>query len=129
MSFKKFGGLQYSATNNKTRSQYNSTDNSQITNTLGEINTKIVSESHLDMSGNSIMKIGSLYFMDDTEQITAYPGTANGDLTVRGNLTVDGNSDLKEELNVGGTAMFDENVYFNAPVFEKDGTGAGIDFV
>ena len=60
MSFRKFGGLNYSATNNKTRSQYASSDNSQITSSLGEINTKIVSLSHLDLSGNSIMKIGSL---------------------------------------------------------------------
>ena len=71
MSFRKFGGLNYSAKNNIVSNQFSNTDNAIITHTAGEPNTRIVSESHMDMSGNSVTEIGCLYFMDGTVQCTA----------------------------------------------------------
>ena len=42
MSFRKFGGLNYSAKNNIVSNQFSNTDNAIITHTAGEPNTRIV---------------------------------------------------------------------------------------
>ena len=64
MSFRKYGGLNYSSTNNIVRNHYSNSDNKSISDVLGEINTKIVSKSHIDMSANSLMNTGAVYYMD-----------------------------------------------------------------
>ena len=74
MAFRKFGGLNYAATNNIVRNHFSNNDNPTISNQLGDINSKIVCASHLDMSLNSILNISTLYFSDGTVQTTAYTG-------------------------------------------------------
>jgi hypothetical protein len=74
MAFRKFGGLNYAATNNIVRNHFSNNDNPTISNQLGDINSKIVCASHLDMSLNSILNISALYFSDGTVQTTAYTG-------------------------------------------------------
>ncbi|NDA89633.1 MAG: hypothetical protein EBY20_01805, partial [Alphaproteobacteria bacterium] len=71
MSFRQFGGLNYSARNNIITNQYSNSAHVGVTDTLGQPNSKIVSQSHIDMSANSVMHIGRLYFMDGTVQSTA----------------------------------------------------------
>ena len=102
MSFRKFGGLNYASTNNIVRSHYSNTDNSTISNTLGLLNSKIVSKSHLDLSGNSIINVGGIYFQNGTELID---GTYTGNLTVTGTLTVDQATYLHNSLNVSGDCL------------------------
>ena len=72
MSFRKYGGLNYAATNNIVRNHYFNSDNQTISNVLGEENSKIVSMSHIDLSGNYLMQTEGIYFMDGTVQTTAY---------------------------------------------------------
>ena len=130
MSFKKFGGLNYSAKSNIISNHYSNSGNLGITDTLGQPNSKIVSQSHIDMSANSIMNIGSLYFMDGTMQTTALEtnpsGTAifnngiivnkgnsttaaiiNGDLDVTGTSQLDGAVTMGNTLEVTGTSQLD----------------------
>jgi Chaperone of endosialidase len=130
MSFKKFGGLNYSAKSNIISNHYSNSGNLGITDTLGQPNSKIVSQSHIDMSANSIMNIGSLYFMDGTMQTTA-PETdptgkaifnngiivnkgnsttaaiINGDLHVTGTSQLDGAVTMGSTLEVTGTSQLD----------------------
>jgi hypothetical protein len=90
MSFRKYGGLNYAATNNIVRNHYFNSDNQTISNVLGEENSKIVSMSHIDLSGNYLMQTEGIYFMDGTVQTTAYvtdPGTFEN-LNITGYLTV-----------------------------------------
>ena len=65
-SFRQYGGLNRAATNNIVRNKYSNSDNPTISNYLGQINSKIVSESHIDLSGNSIMNVDNIYFMNGT---------------------------------------------------------------
>ena len=78
MSFRKFGGLNYSARNNIIRNHYSSSDNQNITNVLGQTNSKIVSESNIDLSGNYLLNSAGIYFMDGTVITTATGMGAQG---------------------------------------------------
>ena len=71
MAFRKYGGLNYAATNNIIRNHYQTSDNFSISDVLGQYNSKIVSESHLDMSGNSLLNVETIYFMDGTSLSTS----------------------------------------------------------
>ena len=73
MSFRKYGGLDKAARNNIVRSHYSNSDNPTISELLGQPNSKIVSQSHLDFSGNSVLNLGTLYFIDGTFINTAGP--------------------------------------------------------
>jgi hypothetical protein len=129
MSFKKFGGLNYSAKSNIISNHYSNSGNLGITDSLGQLNSKIVCLSHLDMSANSIMNIGSLYFMDGTIQTTALvidpSGTAifnNGIIVNKGNSTTA--AIINGDLDVTGTCQLDSsgNVLSNT----MSGTGVAL---
>jgi TolA-binding protein len=70
MSFRQFGGLQYAPINNITRTHYSSQDQSTVSDAIGRINTKIVYQSHIDMSGNSLLNVETIYFVDGTSLST-----------------------------------------------------------
>ena len=80
MAFRKYGGLGFSSNQNIVSSAISSSDNLTVTNTIGQPNSKIISQSHIDMSGNSLMNVGSIYFFGDGSiQTTAYiPGSGGG---------------------------------------------------
>jgi len=73
MSFKKYGGLKFAATNNIVKSHFSNSDNPQISNYLGQSNSKIVSASHIDMSDNSICNVQCIYFYDGTAICSGIP--------------------------------------------------------
>lgn len=64
MSFRQFGGLQYSAKNNIITNHYSNSSNLGVTDAIGQPHSTIVSQSNIDMSGNSILNIGNLHFAD-----------------------------------------------------------------
>jgi len=119
MSFKQFGGLNYAAKNNIVGSLYSSSTNSGTANIIGLENSKITSQSHLDMSANSLMHIGSLYFMDGTIQSTAYAnssGTAptfNDGINIIGPLNLNGNESITGSLTVTGASSLQGGVTGN----------------
>lgn len=71
MSFRKFGGLQYAPSNNITRTHVSNQDNPTTSNYAGQLNSKIVYQSHIDMSGNSLMNVDTIYFLDGTSVSTS----------------------------------------------------------
>jgi hypothetical protein len=115
-SFRKFGGLNYAPRNNITRSHYSNIDNSTISNTLGLLNSKIVSNSHLDLSGSSILNLGGVYFQNGDELVN---GVYTGDLEVTGSLTVDGSFNFSGDLSfsgnlsIGGVLTVDQGIETN----------------
>jgi len=114
MAFRKFGGLNYSASNNIVRNNLANSDNLTISKKLGLLNSKIPVESHLDMSGNSIMNVGSIFFFaDGSVQTTAYDTTGGAP----GNFTTGTFSGLLSAN--GGFQCTDAS--FSGPVNVNDG--------
>jgi hypothetical protein len=77
MSFRKYGGLNFSQNNNIVRNNVLNSVNFTNSNQMGELNSKIVSENHIDLSGNSLLNTGNIYFYDGTVQSTAAPTYQN----------------------------------------------------
>ena len=93
MSFRKVGGVQYSATQNVVKSRYNTTDNLYVNKYVGEPNTVIDFLS--DISGN----------------ITIY-----GDLDVSGNVHVSGDIDCSGNVHVSGDIDCSGNVHISGDI-------------
>ena len=64
MSFRKYGGIQYSAHNNFVRNQITDFGKLNISQKIGQYNTKIICESHLDLAGCSLLNVGSIIYAD-----------------------------------------------------------------
>ena len=77
-SFRKYGGLNYASSNNIVRNHYCNNDNLTISEKIGLLNSKILNESHIDMSGNSILGVKDIYFYNGT----VFNGTSGGDLLI-----------------------------------------------
>ena len=78
-TFRKYGGLNYSSTNNITRSFISNSDQMNINNFSGLDNTKETFKSDIDMSGNSILQISSLVFTDGSTITTGNTANKYGD--------------------------------------------------
>ena len=112
MSFKQFGGLTFAAKNNIIGNLYSTTGNLGISSSLGQENSKIISQSHVDLSGNSLMHIGSLYFMDGSVQTTAQQTSPSGAAIFNSGIIVYNGSSLNggatiDTLHVTGTSQLD----------------------
>jgi hypothetical protein len=105
MSFRRYGGINYAATNNIVRNQYSNSAQPTISNYLGQLNSRIVSDSHLDLSGNSILNVDTIYFYNgNTFNGTVIVGdfTIDGTLRITGEEIIDGNLIVTEDLVVNG---------------------------
>ena len=71
MAFRKFGGIEYHKKNNYVSSNINNNMNLNITDQIGNINTKIVTKSHLDLDGQTMFNVGNVIFANglDVEQL------------------------------------------------------------
>ena len=112
MSFKQFGGLTFAAKNNIIGNLYSTTGNLGISSSLGQENSKIISQSHVDLSGNSLMHIGSLYFMDGSVQTAAMQTSPSGAAIFNSGIIVYNGSSLNggatiDTLHVTGTSQLD----------------------
>ena len=112
MSFKQFGGLSFAAKNNIIGNLYSTTGNLGISSSLGQENSKIISQSHVDLSGNSLMHIGSLYFMDGSVQTAAMQTSPSGAAIFNSGIIVYNGSSLNggatiDTLHVTGTSQLD----------------------
>lgn len=63
-NFRKYGGLNYSKKNNIVSNNYLNNNNLIVTQKEGLINSKQTTQSHIDMSNNSLLNLNSIYFMD-----------------------------------------------------------------
>ena len=69
--FRRFGGKNFSATNNITRSFISTSDQMNISNFSGQENTREQFKSHIDMEGNSILHTGTLFFQNGSSMSSA----------------------------------------------------------
>jgi hypothetical protein len=123
MSFRKVGGVQYSATQNVVKSRYNTSDNLYVSQYVGEPNTIInflsdISGNQiygdLDVSGNlyvagDIDCSGNLYTDKDAYINGVRVGRGGGDdisNTVVGNQALYKNTNGEENIAVGGAALY-----------------------
>ena len=65
-SFRRYGGLNFSANNNITKSYISNSEQMNINNYSGQPNSNEVFASNIDMSGNSILHTKTIYFQDGT---------------------------------------------------------------
>ena len=73
MAFRRYGGIRYSSTNNFVHSEYTNNSNMNITTQTGQPNSKELFRSHIDLSGNSILNVGCIYFENGTVLCSALP--------------------------------------------------------
>lgn len=76
-TFKKFGGLEYNSKNNIVSSFRTHNAIHSVSNHVGDKNTRIVHDSHIDLSGNSVLRVDGIYFVDGTVQTTALGGNGS----------------------------------------------------
>lgn len=133
--FRKYGGIQKSATNNIVRSNNSNSANPTISGLLGQDNTKIISLSNIDMSGNSLFNIDTLYFTNGATIQADPTWTANsygiyntnfanvgiGTTTPNYSLDVSGNINFTGNLTKNGTPFTTSqwttdgtSIYYNA---------------
>lgn len=86
-TFKKFGGLNYNSKNNIVSSFRNHTTTHSVSNHVGDKNTRIVHDSHIDLSGNSVLRVNGIYFVDGTVQTTAVTGSSTGGSSTGGSTS------------------------------------------
>jgi microcystin-dependent protein len=77
-TFRRYGGLNYSASSNVTRAYISNSEQMNINNYSGQPNSKEVFASHIDLSGNSILHTGAIYFQDGSSQSSAMNQGATG---------------------------------------------------
>lgn len=70
-SFKQFGGLAYNSKQNITNAAHSVHTDQIITGFEGATNTRTIINSHVDLSGSSIMQVGGIYFADGSVLQTA----------------------------------------------------------
>jgi hypothetical protein len=73
MAFRRFGGITYSTRNNYVHSEYTNNSNMNISTRTGQPNSKELFRSHIDLSGNSILNVGCIYFENGTVLCSAPP--------------------------------------------------------
>jgi hypothetical protein len=73
-SFRRFGGLNFSSNNNIVKSNISNANKLNITNKTGLPNSKQIFASHIDLSGNSILHTGTIYFQDGTSMSSSSSG-------------------------------------------------------
>lgn len=78
-SFRRYGGLNFSGNNNITKSYISNSEQMNITNYSGQPNSNEVFASNIDMSGNSILDTGTIYFQDGTSMSSSF-GQTEADL-------------------------------------------------
>jgi len=114
MSFRKYGGLDRAATNNIVRSNYATGNNESITVALGQENSKIICKSHLDLSGNSLINVGSIYFMEEAHLYGNL--IMDGTVTILETTTLYGPLIVNNTSYFAGASTFNSNVTINGPL-------------
>lgn len=108
MSFRKYGGINRSATSNIVHHQYSNESHLTISDYVGYLNSKTVMANHLDMSNNSIINVNTIYF---TNGVALSPDQISQPNFECQNLTVTQTSTLNI-LNVSGVTTFSGTTTF-----------------
>jgi hypothetical protein len=85
-SFRRYGGLNFSSTNNITKSYISNSEQTNSNTAYGQKNTKEIFDSHLDIIGNSILHTGNIYFQDGTFMFTTGNNGSQGSQGSQGSI-------------------------------------------
>ena len=88
-SFKQFGGLAYNSKHNITGATHTVNAAQVVTGTTGNTNTRSTINSHVDLSGSSLLQVGGVHFADGTVMQTAPTDYGNGSGSGSGGTYVD----------------------------------------
>lgn len=83
-TFKKFGGLDYYGKNNIITTHNTHTTTHSVSGHSGETNTRSLHKSHIDLSGNSLLRVDGIYFIDGTIQRSAGSGSGGSNIGIPG---------------------------------------------
>ena len=109
MAFRKFGGLEYTKSNNYVSSNTTNNMKLSITDTLGKLNTKIVVDSHMDLNNQSMFNVGDIYFSNGTSIINGQIDITSGNNDWLGKNTFEQQIFAKKGIN----AYYTSNVWDN----------------
>jgi len=109
MAFRKFGGLEYTKSNNYVSSNTTNNMKLSITDSLGKLNTKIVVDSHMDLNNQSMFNVGDIYFSNGTSIIN---GNISSDL-----LTSDNKWKKTNTFDVSINALGGINAYYDNAIW------------
>ena len=73
-TFKQFGGLDFYGKNNIVTAHNTHTSTHTVSDHAGQTNTRQVQKSHVDLSGNSLLRVDGIYFLDGSVQRSAGSG-------------------------------------------------------
>jgi hypothetical protein len=93
-TFRRYGGLNYSANNNIVRSYISNSEQLNTNNYSGLPNSKEIYKSHIDLDGNSILHTGCVYFQDGTSICTGNLVGPQGSQGVQGPIGPQGNQGI-----------------------------------
>lgn len=99
-SFRKFGGMNFSPNSNIVKHNILNANSSSF-QTSGLLNSKEVFLSHIDMSGNSLLNVGSIYFTDGT-----YIDSSFGSNPTLSDVLGYGNSAGVYDIDMSGNSIF-----------------------
>jgi hypothetical protein len=119
-TFRKVGGINYSANKNIVRNNNSNTNYLNITNVFGDIKnehkSKVVLDSHLDMSNNSIVDVNEVYFTNgdiiNGSSYNFFNMVINDTLTVNGTSTL--NKAFMNSLNINNDLLIDKFIVFSS---------------
>ena len=122
MSFRQFGGIQYAPKHNIVSSNYNTSNNLQVTQVIGQPNSYINVES--DISGN--IKIFGNVDISGNLIVRENVGIAGdlgvkGDTDISGNLSVQQDANIAGDLGVQGYATISDDSFINGVTIGKGG--------
>lgn len=93
-TFRRYGGLNYSANNNIVRSYISNSEQTNINNYSGLPNSKEIFKSHIDLDGNSLLHTGTIYFQDGTSLSTGISTGPQGTTGIQGPQGFQGNQGM-----------------------------------
>ena len=130
MSFRQFGGLNYAPKHNIVGSNYNTANNLQVTQNVGQSNSFInflsdISSNNINVGSN--LNVGGNLDVSDNV-VVSNNLVVGGNFDVSGNINFDGNLDVSNNLfvrgnlDVSGNANFESNinVLYEMDIFSKN---------
>ncbi len=118
MAFRKVGGTDRLKTNNYVSNNTANMVNANITDSLGKLNTKIVSQSHLDLQGQTLFNVGNVVFVNGTDLATLVLNMQKLNDIVYANNIWTGTNTFNNTTTLNGSSYLYNTKYINGVLGE-----------